>query len=309
MLGLFTAPLVILLHECGHYIVHTLQGHHPVLYSSMIWPTRFSPTRQGQLLGAIAGPAVEASFCAVGFIWLKLRRRGRVDAEPTLLDWVATSMALCCGRWLHHTPGVLWDLFRRGRSGSDEVGISAMLGLRPWVVPVVMFIPAACVLVATVRQHARSRRLVPFAGMASGGATGALLWLLVVGPALLGQQPDPFRLWRKTVVPPKVVSLMPANGAQNVNPALKEIRVYFDRPMRDNSWSLCGAGPHCPEGTGKPYYDSRHIVWSAPIELKPDWDYAFQLNSDEFKNFVSEEGVPLEPVLVRFRTANTNKFR
>ena len=35
---------------------------------------------------------------------------------------------------------------------------------------------------------------------------------------------------------PKLVSLVPANGATDVDPELKEIRAVFDRPMADRSW-------------------------------------------------------------------------
>jgi hypothetical protein len=103
---------------------------------------------------------------------------------------------------------------------------------------------------------------------------------------------------------PKVLSLVPPNGETDVDPGLAEIRVTFDRPMKDHSWSMCGAGPHCPEGTGKPKYDARRTTWTFPVKLKPDWDYEFGLNCQSFDAFRSEEGVPLEPVPVAFRTGS-----
>ena len=56
---------------------------------------------------------------------------------------------------------------------------------------------------------------------------------------------------------PKVVTMTPANGAKDVDPALAIIKVTFDRPMKDQSWSLVGGGPHFPEITGKPRFDPR----------------------------------------------------
>jgi hypothetical protein len=102
---------------------------------------------------------------------------------------------------------------------------------------------------------------------------------------------------------PKVVSMIPANGAQDVDPALTAIQVVFDRPMADKCWSLVGGGPHCPETGEGTHYDVQHKIWTVPVMLKPDWSYKFMLNSETFDAFRSEEGVPLEPVSVTFKTA------
>jgi hypothetical protein len=101
---------------------------------------------------------------------------------------------------------------------------------------------------------------------------------------------------------PKVVSLVPPNGATNVDAGLKAVQVVFDRPMRDGSWSMCGGGPNYPETVGKPHYDTQRTTWSIPVKLKPDWDYEFWLNSGQYQSFQSEKGVPLKSVSVRFRT-------
>lgn len=102
---------------------------------------------------------------------------------------------------------------------------------------------------------------------------------------------------------PKVVSMIPANGAQDVDPSLTAIQVIFDRPMADKSWSLVGGGPHCPK-TGKgAHFDAQRKIWTIPVELKPDWSYEFMLNSETYDAFRSEEGAPLEPVSVTFKTA------
>ena len=102
---------------------------------------------------------------------------------------------------------------------------------------------------------------------------------------------------------PKVVSITPANGAKDVAPDLSEIKVVFDRPMRDRSWAMCGGGPHYPETPGKPKYDATRTTWTTPVKLKPDWSYEFWLNSGQFDSFRSAEGVPLESVHVTFKTA------
>jgi len=101
---------------------------------------------------------------------------------------------------------------------------------------------------------------------------------------------------------PKVVSLVPANGATQVDPAGTAIQVVFDRPMRDGSWAMCGGGPHFPETAGKPHYDAQCTTWTAPVKLKPDWEYEFSLNAGQYQSFQSQDGVPLAPVLVSFKT-------
>lgn len=101
---------------------------------------------------------------------------------------------------------------------------------------------------------------------------------------------------------PKVVRMVPANGAQDVNPNLKVIKVYFDRPMKDGCWSVVGGGPHYPDTKGQVHYDATRKVFTIPVRLKPDWSYQFWLNRNQFTAFQSEEGVPLPSVEVNFKT-------
>jgi hypothetical protein len=102
---------------------------------------------------------------------------------------------------------------------------------------------------------------------------------------------------------PKVVSMIPANGAQDVDPGLTAIQVVFDRPMADKSWSLVGRGPHFPEIGKGCHYDAQRKIWTVLVKLKTDWSYEFMLNSETYQGFRSEEGAPLEPVSVTFKTA------
>ena len=101
---------------------------------------------------------------------------------------------------------------------------------------------------------------------------------------------------------PKVASMNPKNGATGVNPRLKSIRIRFDRPMADKSWSLVGGGPNFPEITGDVSYDKSRKLLTVPVKLKPDWSYKFWLNSGKSTAFRSEDGFPLEAVEVTFKT-------
>jgi hypothetical protein len=103
--------------------------------------------------------------------------------------------------------------------------------------------------------------------------------------------------------PPRIVSITPSDGASNVDPNLTEIRVIFDRPMMNHSWSMCGGGPNFPPGAGSIHYDAKHTTWTAPVALKPGMTYEFGLNSQSYQNFKSAKGIPLKPVWVTFTTA------
>lgn len=101
---------------------------------------------------------------------------------------------------------------------------------------------------------------------------------------------------------PRVVRMVPANGARNVDPSLTEMKVTFDRAMKDGNWAVVGGGPHFPEMTGKPSYDDTHTVLTIPMRLKPNSEYRLWLNRGQFNSFMSQEGEHLESVAVTFRT-------
>lgn len=105
---------------------------------------------------------------------------------------------------------------------------------------------------------------------------------------------------------PKVVSIVPANGARNVDAAaVKEVVITFDRPMTDGNWALVGGGPTKPE-FGKPAYDDGRRVLRVPVTLEPGKHYRFSLNGGRFMAFQAEDGTPLEPVMVNFYTRPAN---
>ena len=104
---------------------------------------------------------------------------------------------------------------------------------------------------------------------------------------------------------PEIVSLDPPNGAREVSPAVKELRVTFNVPMGDEfSWT--GGGPNFPKipDGKKPYWTRDGKTCVLPVELKPGSEYALGLNSPSFKGFQSDEGVPLNPVSYTFKTSD-----
>jgi len=100
---------------------------------------------------------------------------------------------------------------------------------------------------------------------------------------------------------PHVVSMTVADGATDVDPATPELVVVFDRPMRDRSWSVVGDPAEMPEADA-PRYEADGTRFVLPWRLAPGRSYRLGLNGGRFRSFQSAEGVPLEPVLLRFRT-------
>jgi len=106
---------------------------------------------------------------------------------------------------------------------------------------------------------------------------------------------------------PEIVSMNPANGAKDVDPTIKELRVKFNVPMGDGfSWTGEG-GPNFPKATGRPRWSKDHKTCVLPVKLEPGSDYELGLNSPSFKNFQSRSGVPLEPVVYQFTTRDIAK--
>lgn len=99
---------------------------------------------------------------------------------------------------------------------------------------------------------------------------------------------------------PKLVSSTPLNGAVDVDPALSVLVLTFDRPMRDQSWSIVGRPEDQPKITGKLRYDGSRKQLTVPVQLEPGKTYRFALNSERFQGFVSADGVPLAPLEFRF---------
>jgi hypothetical protein len=107
---------------------------------------------------------------------------------------------------------------------------------------------------------------------------------------------------------PQIVKMVPENGSDNVDPSLTEIQVTFDRPM-GGGFSWTGGGeefPTIPEGR-KPSWSKDRLTATLPVSLKPNSSYRLGLNSPSFKNFASADGVPLEPVVYKFRTSPANE--
>ncbi len=120
------------------------------------------------------------------------------------------------------------------------------------------------------------------------------------------KQEKQFQEWQEKG--PQIVALTPANGAQDVDPNLQAIVVTFDRPMRDKSWAVVTfVRDQFPKISGPVGYDAARKVFTAPVQLQPGKEYLFGLNAEKFLGFYSEEGIPLAPIVVRFKTKQADR--
>lgn len=101
---------------------------------------------------------------------------------------------------------------------------------------------------------------------------------------------------------PKIVSIVPINGSQDVDPSLKAIVITFDRPMKGNQWSVMRLSDKFPASDGDVFYDKTRTVFTFPVKLKANTEYELGLNAEGFYGFASEHGDPLYPVVIRFKT-------
>ncbi|EKD81423.1 MAG: hypothetical protein ACD_39C01818G0003 [uncultured bacterium] len=101
---------------------------------------------------------------------------------------------------------------------------------------------------------------------------------------------------------PRIVRIVPDNGAQSVAPATDKIVIEFSEPMQ-NSWSLVGGGEPFPEVSGSLYYDQTGKILIVPVKLKPDHNYWLWINSEKFTGFCNKAGIPVLPQKYEFKTA------
>ena len=104
-------------------------------------------------------------------------------------------------------------------------------------------------------------------------------------------------------LPAVVIDVEPKLGATDVDPALRQIRVRFSKPMMDKSWSWTSGNAYPPPKTdGEIHYEKDRRTCVMPVKLEPGRTYVFGINSERFRNFKDADGRPALPYLVAFRT-------
>jgi hypothetical protein len=103
---------------------------------------------------------------------------------------------------------------------------------------------------------------------------------------------------------PKVISTTPANGAEDVDAAIAEIKVQFDTDMNPQGFSCVVNGDEgeFPETAGKPRWESPRI-FVLPVKLKAGTKYYIGINTGRFTGFTGKTGQKAQAMEWRFEAA------
>jgi outer membrane lipoprotein-sorting protein len=121
----------------------------------------------------------------------------------------------------------------------------------------------------------------------------SVFFLLIVGIACAQEDSKP----------PRVVSTVPENGSQDVDPSIKEISVTFNEEMTDGNWSWVYEDQGTfPQIIGQAYYSDNNTKNILPVKLEPNKAYVIWINSADYKNFKNKKGIPAVPFKFTFKT-------
>lgn len=101
---------------------------------------------------------------------------------------------------------------------------------------------------------------------------------------------------------PKIVSVFPADGDNNVDPDIENMVITFDREMKNPGWAFIRGNKAFPSITGSPAYENGNKVLKLKIKLKPDTEYEVWLNKDSNLGFKGSDNIPMVPVFIKFKT-------
>lgn len=102
---------------------------------------------------------------------------------------------------------------------------------------------------------------------------------------------------------PTVMQLEPfKNGATNVDPSIKEMKIIFSEPMNKKHFSIDygSRGKDFSPIAGIVGYSDDGTSFTLKMTLQPDHEYEFRLTDLSYK---SEAGYPLKPLDVKFKTS------
>jgi hypothetical protein len=115
-------------------------------------------------------------------------------------------------------------------------------------------------------------------------------------------------IWPAVGGAPRVVSTVPANGDDSIDPALLEIGIEFDQDMDRGGYSLCGGGPKFPKLADQAYWESARVC-VFPVQLEAEREYELSINcpsATRFRNVAGESAV-VTPLHFRTRKAGPPK--
>jgi beta-lactamase regulating signal transducer with metallopeptidase domain len=106
---------------------------------------------------------------------------------------------------------------------------------------------------------------------------------------------------RKALVP-EIVKLSPEDGAEGVDPSIKNISVTFNTRMAGGMSWVKSDGPFPGIESGRAAWSKDGKTCTLPVELQPGETYKLSLNGSHAINFQSDDGVPAAVTLWSFTT-------
>jgi len=107
---------------------------------------------------------------------------------------------------------------------------------------------------------------------------------------------------------PKVVSTSIADGSADVDPKTTEVVIRFDRAMTKTTYAVMRPPKaEMAPSAGLPRFDAAGTVVTIPVALMPAHEYLLLLNGPVGGGFMSEDGVPLAPVRISFKTRSPSE--
>jgi len=176
LLGMLLAPLVIFLHECGHYVVAAAYDANPEFHVGRVSYRSHQPTaNQAYFWIAAGGPLVNVLLATTGFLWLRYKRHARIGTAPTRTDCLG--IFLVCQivpAWvvIFVVHLILQDFLTRP---GDAEKMSLSMGLPVWLSPVLLASFSLVLIGAAMRLFPRGSRLVPFGYALVGWFTGCFM--------------------------------------------------------------------------------------------------------------------------------------
>lgn len=176
-------PLTIVLHELGHYLTAVLFGSpNPALHYSWTDPGNVATSSAISGVIGLAGPAVTIILAAFGCLWIRLRPAAR---------WPFALSVSAVSRFVVAVPYTVVNAVIRLVGGSmrppafDEYKAGTALGWSGDALLASTSIVLVAVLVYVGRKLPGGEKVIAWAGLVTGTLFGWIVWMLLLGHALL----------------------------------------------------------------------------------------------------------------------------
>jgi hypothetical protein len=184
--GLAIPPLAILLHECGHYVVHAAFGYsiNRLTYDSVITgpPPAGVDAAFADAVSFLGGTAVSLMLLGVAVLWVKRAGASVIPFAVIMFECIRVTVGLAQQVTRFGAAGALTTGFGELRYAARAVG--GPFWLDPGLAWLEFLLPFAA-LGFVVRQLPEPSRLRLGMTMFISLVAGVALWIGIVGPRLL----------------------------------------------------------------------------------------------------------------------------